>query len=125
MNMNFNSPANTPESVNKVEPKTVKKITGTPRMMEMFTEEINKCKQLPELILKLSMVDMIQSKEGKEVATKDLIVLLTDMLHTSTVVDLENKEKEYLKYFTSNYNLREKVKELVDEKVARLICSVK
>ena len=54
-----------------------------------------------------------------------MIVLLTDMLHTSTVVDLENKEKEYLKYFTSNYNLREKVKELVVEKVARLIGSEK
>ena len=85
-----------------------------------FGEEIGASPTIMSLINKLSKVKNIQSSEGKDIDTKDIVVLLEDLMMTNEIVDLQNKLSQYEKYITRNYGLRDKVKQLVENKISRI-----
>ncbi len=104
----------------KTTPKAPVDVPEIKNMAKDFGEEIGASPTIMSLINKLSKVKNIQSSEGKDIDTKDIVVLLEDLMMTNETVDLQNKLSQYEKYITRNYGLRDKVKQLVENRISRI-----
>jgi hypothetical protein len=108
----------------KSTPQTPMDIPKSKNMDKLLSMEVKESPTIMSLINRLSGVKYIQSSDGKDINTADIVVLLEDLMSTNKIADLQNKMEQYEKYITRNYGLRDKVKALVANRISKIDTSL-